>query len=240
MDSPYGSAAGRRNSLISSQGASSSASRRFSSNSSRFFSANLSEAEGSSAQYVHGNASPRANFVDSLCCGLGKGQALCGRRGWLASNSRTVLRCRRVIRSGLWKVMMTVFYIFVLFGSQIVRLWAPHDVVIYNILALVTFSFCLLDIALRIISEPSYFRFGVSFGGFSNSLNRLGFNGLESTNKTSSCALGSFLFWCDLISTGIILYDISWVNPERYRQQSIDILLDSGGFPVSAAVWTST
>ena len=235
MDSPFNSGtSGRRSSLVSSQGTSSNMSMRFSSGSSRFLAAtNYSDADtNGNLNKNTASDSFRPTVTERLCRCFGKSPINCSRRGCLAVDSRTVQRCRRIIRSTPWKVLMTAFHIFILFGSQICHLWAPQDALIYDILALFTFSFCLLDIALRIIAEPSYFQFGISFDGVSNRLNRLGFNGGEGTNKASVGAFGSFLFWCDIVSTGVILYDVSVINAPRYNTPNIEILLDAGGAPV--------
>jgi hypothetical protein len=43
---------------------------------------------------------------------------------------------------------------------------------------------------------------------------------------------GSFLFWCDLLSTLALLYDITWVNTILFREAVINIVLDQFGIPI--------
>jgi len=48
------------------------------------------------------------------------------------------------------------------------------------------------------------------------------------------CQLGgSFLFWCDLLSTLTLLYNISFINKSEFKIKGIDITLNSIGIPVS-------
>lgn len=151
----------------------------------------------------------------------------CRRPACMAINSPIVMFCKRVIRSRIWKLLMMFFYSFVLFGSQIHHIWALTDDQTYNILAIITFGFCLVELALRILVEPNYFQFGVA-GCHSN--NRSGYN--LGNDNNSSCAVGSFMFWCDLVSMGVILLDVGWVNSGVDEQRTIEIELDAHGFPV--------
>lgn len=145
---------------------------------------------------------------------------------WLDTDSPTVQRLKRILRSRLWKLLMIIFYCFLLFGSQIHHIWAPAQMKIYNILACVTLGFCVADMLLRILVEPDYFQFRIpSYRG-----NRLGqSNGATDNNQT--CSFGSFLFWCDLLSTSMILYDISWINNQHFESKVIELVLDDHGFP---------
>ena len=123
---------------------------------------------------------------------------------------------------------MIVFYCFLLFGPEVHDLWASFDDTTYNILALVTFGFCLVEIGLRILVEPHYFQFGMPTCGSNH--NKFGHTIANDNN--SSCAMGSFLFWCDLVSMGVILLDVSWINRSLQEQRTVEIDLDSLGFPV--------
>lgn len=97
----------------------------------------------------------------------------------------------------------------------------------YNILAFVAFGFCVMEIMLRIIAEPDYFHFGIA----SCQGNRFGHVSVGNDNHTT-CSFGSFLFWCDLISTGMILFDISWINKQRFELNVVEIELDEYGYAV--------
>jgi hypothetical protein len=126
---------------------------------------------------------------------------------------------------------MIFFYGFLLFGSQVHHIWAPGQEKTYNILAFVTLGFCVADMILRILVEPDYFQFHIaSFRG-----HRFGqTNGATDSNQT--CSFGSFLFWCDLLSTSMILYDISWINDKHFETKVIELVLDDHGFPVCCSV----
>lgn len=158
-------------------------------------------------------------FCDSRCC----------QRLHIRPSSR--LRCKQTIRSRVWKGLMIVFYTFALFGYQLHMIFSVKDVV-YNTLALITFIFFVLEMVLMTIAEPNYVIFDISsFAG--NKFLAAGADG----NK--SCSLGSFLFWCDLVSTIVLLYGITWINKGRLGLKTVDIFLDADGFPVRTAVTIS-
>lgn len=141
----------------------------------------------------------------------------------ISQGTRT--RCKTLIRSYGWKTLMILFYTFVLFGHPLYLLLSFKEAV-YDSLAILAFMFCLLEVVLRTIAEPHYIHLELpSFGS-----SRLMISGNDSTK---SCPVGSFLFWCDLVSTGAILYHVSWVNMDSVRLKTVEIVLDRYGFPVS-------
>ena len=146
----------------------------------------------------------------------------------LAIDAPAVQRLKRILRSRLWKFLMCFFYGFLLFGSQIHHIWAPGQTKTYNILAFVTLGFCIADMLLRILVEPEYFQFGIaSCGG-----HMFGQTNGAANDNHHTCSFGSFLFWCDLLSTSMILYDISWINDQHFELKTITLQLDDHGFPV--------
>lgn len=53
-------------------------------------------------------------------------------------------------------------------------------------------------------------------------------------------SLGSFLFWCDVLSTLTLLSEISWINPRKFKEQQIVILVDAVfGIPVRIFMFIS-
>lgn len=123
---------------------------------------------------------------------------------------------------------MIVFSVYLLFGSQIRHLWVPASLDgVFDIIATVVFSFMVLDMLIRILVDPNYFHVGLCAGG-------AGF-GTEGKENSGTCALGSFMFWCDLVSAGTLLWDISYVNEEEYSYEDMHIQLDGNGLPVSIA-----
>ena len=115
---------------------------------------------------------------------------------------------------------MVFFSVFLLFGAQIQHLWtAPAGDIVFDILAMITFAFFLVDMTIRIFVEPNYCNISFACG--------------RSGYESRTCSLGSFMFWCDLASTGVILYEVSFINKPHYEVISIDIDLDDFGLPVS-------
>jgi hypothetical protein len=124
---------------------------------------------------------------------------------------------------------MIFFSFVVLFGSQIQHLWvAPQGDIVFDVLSTITFAFFVLDMTIRIIAEPNYFHFHVG----SSSTNTSSGGGVGESSK-DCLVLGSFMFWCDLVSTGVILYDISYINKGHYGIREVDIELNESGAPVS-------
>lgn len=211
----------QRSSLIASRRTSSSAgfSTSFHYSSSRYSSA------GFDPVLLSEPSTPTSRLKSMLCCCCaGSG---CKRPSWLAHNSRIVKQSKRLIRSRLWKLLMIFFYGFLVFGPQIYHIMEHFQETTFNILALVTFGFCLVDMGLRVLVEPNYFQFGVS--SCCQTSNKFG---VGNDNHHSSCVVGSFLFWCDLVSMAAILLDFVGVNHHRNEIQTIEIELDSYGFPV--------
>jgi hypothetical protein len=130
---------------------------------------------------------------------------------------------------------MIFFSVMVLFGSQIQHLWvAPAGDFAFDVLATITFAFFVLDMTIRIIAEPHYFQVGSSstIGGGAYS----GSGGGGGESSKDCLVLGSFMFWCDLVSTGVILYDISYINKGHYGVVDVDIQLNESGIPVRSGL----
>jgi hypothetical protein len=125
-----------------------------------------------------------------------------------------------------WKGMMTFFSLCLLFGSQIRHLWVPSSVdTACDIFSTITFSFFILDILMRSCVEPHYLNLNL----WSTDRGQYG----DTREKNFTCVLGSFLFWCDLLSTVTLLYDISFINKAQYDVMDIQIELNENGSPVS-------
>ena len=142
------------------------------------------------------------------------------------STKATVRFLKGCIESVVWKGFMVSFSMLVLFGYQIRLLWIPPSGdEAFDYVMTITFAFFILDILVRICVEPNYFNFQIS-----NAYRGSGFG------ETKTCSLGSFLFWCDLISTATILYEISFINKELYTESEMTIVLNENGYPVSVTV----
>jgi hypothetical protein len=139
--------------------------------------------------------------------------------------SRTSTLCNLLIRSLAWKALMIIFYTFVLFGYPL-YLIVSFEEALYDRLAMATFIFCAVEMVLRIIAEPKYMLFDITPVGSNRFL-------ISGSDTIKTCAIGSLLFWCDLVSTAAILYHVSWINSEHFRLKIVYIFLNQYGFPVS-------
>lgn len=131
-------------------------------------------------------------------------------------------RMSRVINSKIWHAGLLFFTVVLLFGAQVQELWVPKGGdVVFDVLFSVDFVYLFTDICMRCWVESSYFDFQICRKG-------------DSSSSWGNCRLGSFMFWCDLISTCLLLWDISYINQRLYDASTIDLELDRTGRPVSA------
>ena len=138
----------------------------------------------------------------------------------------SMLRCERNgefmfegwIHTTIWKVLIGIFTILLLFGVPIQNLCIPKaGDQVFDVLYTLAFAFFVVDIAIRLQAEPSYF-----------TARCLG----KGCGDESYFAFGSFMMWCDLISTATLLYDISFINKPHYGVQNVNIILNDQGQPV--------
>jgi len=134
----------------------------------------------------------------------------------------TLDRITVLLSTRIWQILLVFFTILLLFGAQFQELCVPKGGdVVFDVLftmALVVFA---LDIIFRMYTEPQYFEFnlcGKTLG--------------DTPVAWGSFRLGSFMFWCDLISSLTLLYDISYINKSLFNIVTIDIELDHFGLPV--------
>eukprot|EP00934_Nitzschia_sp_Nitz4_P007161 Nitzschia sp. Nitz4//scaffold179_size51476//16556//19732//NITZ4_006924-RA/size51476-processed-gene-0.3-mRNA-1//1//CDS//3329539210//7151//frame0 len=125
---------------------------------------------------------------------------------------------------------MILFYCFILFGSQLQELTQVLKQSTFDILAWITFVFCIVELILRVIGEASYFMFQLPF--FMTNYTSRSSNNSVVGGGDNNFSFGSFLFWCDVVSTISILYDISHVNPTHFSKTEKTFHLDIDGFPV--------
>jgi len=131
---------------------------------------------------------------------------------------------KKTIRSVVWRAMVIIFSIYLLFGSQIRHLFIPSSMdAAFDIISLVVFGFFILDMVIRMIIFPNYFSIGCC--------NTSGVNG--GNDVQTGFVFGSFVFWCDLVSTITLLYDISWINEGEYCVKEVEIQLNEFGVPIS-------
>ena len=114
---------------------------------------------------------------------------------------------------------------------------------IFDVLRSLMLVFFLTDMTTRCITEYDYFMFTLCKGRKDR---------LSSTSTTAAArisnnkgdgsdltfAIGSFLFWCDAVSTASILYDLSFINKVRYDTITNEFGINDG-FLVSSKAHTS-
>lgn len=155
-----------------------------------------------------------------------QGRDSCCTRCWNSSAMKVVQHVlKKAIRSVVWRALMITFSIYLLFGSQIRHLFIPSSLdATLDIISLVVFGFFIVDMIIRVIIFPTYF----SIGCCKNTSGASGGNDVQ-----TGVVFGSFVFWCDLVSTITLLYDISWINKKQYCAREVEIQLNEFGHPVS-------
>jgi hypothetical protein len=134
-----------------------------------------------------------------------------------------------LLNSRVWRTCMVIFAFVLLFGEQIRSLFLPPASDNYvDTLFVISILFFLTDIAMRCDAEDGY---------FTSHCCCCPSNSVDLTSSTSlSClsflSCGSFLFWCDLLSTIALLYDISWIRTRWFSDATVEILLNNFGVPV--------
>lgn len=156
--------------------------------------------------------------LSSKCQRYFRNMTLCCR-----PSNYTIHLMTRLISSRLWHVSSFCFTMILLFGGQVQELWIPKDAdVIFDVLFTVAFVFFSAEIILRLYAEPRYFSLDLRGKGLYNV-----------PTAWCRCRIGSFMFWCDLVSTFTLLYNISFINKRRFAVYTVTIALDENGYPVS-------
>lgn len=128
----------------------------------------------------------------------------------------------KLTKTIIWKIIHVIFSIILLFGPAVQLLivdFGQNGDLIFMILRILMLLFFVVDMTLRCITEDDYFvctlcKIGDRAANASTYILRS--SGNNSDRMDSTFRIGSFLFWCDLISTVSILYDLSFINDMRY------------------------
>ena len=132
----------------------------------------------------------------------------------------------KVVRSPIWKGVIVVAMVLLLFGSSMQFIFFPKEAdIIFDILYTVAFGVFIIDTIMNVIVNPEYFSFNMWC--WSKQMPE------GQTTASRSFGIGSFMFWCDVVSSIAMLYDISYINEQQFKAPKIDIQLDQYGIPVS-------
>ena len=127
-----------------------------------------------------------------------------------------------ILYSRFWKTTLIIFAIILLFGGPCRELFIPKagDSAVDAVFCVV-FVFFVTDMGMRMDAEDHYFEISCCGGG-----------GGKRQSGWFCCRMGSFLFWCDFLSTFTLLADITWFNKEKFSENQFEITLNSFGIPV--------
>jgi class 3 adenylate cyclase len=133
---------------------------------------------------------------------------------------------RRIFTSRLWRFLLVVFSILLLFGAQMRTLLLPKSTDLFvDLLFTVMFFFFVADIAMRVDAEPNYFGMRVWCRTPESASEHINMEGC------GNCELGSFIFWCEVISTLALLYEISFIAKDNFAERDMVIRLNEFGAP---------
>jgi len=134
-------------------------------------------------------------------------------------------RLWRFLNTTLYKTLLIVATIILLFGAEFRDLVPLADAAMDYVFAVVLVFF-LVDMGLRCDAESQYF--GLHCGR--NCHYQSGDD--EEASSQPLFQMGSFLFWCDVISTLTLLREITWFDLEgNFDEQHIDVQLNQWGMP---------
>ena len=210
--------------------------------------ADWSESETESAPASRKNSGSHAynHHRTRSATSLASSAASGGSRGSLAGGVRTCF-CpqippaamdwinHRLINTRAWNGFTILFTVVLLFGTQIQDLWCPKSSdVAFDVLFTCSFIFLIFDVFLRSVADPSYFIFTVGRRDFRSLDGESAFIRSDALCGFHTCLqIGSFMFWCDLLSTLSLLWDISYIGGLRTSMVMVDIEIDELGVPVS-------
>jgi hypothetical protein len=133
--------------------------------------------------------------------------------------------CDSLVRSVFWKTLIIFCTVLLLFGSPIQFLWVPKGGdSVFDVLYIIALVVFLHDMLFNLISDPEYFGFDP---WRPNRMQQ------PYQQKFWTCGIGSFIFWCDVVSTAALCHDISYINPREYAMVEITLDLDEYGILVS-------
>ena len=141
----------------------------------------------------------------------------------------------RLINTRVWNGLTIFFTVVLLFGTQIQDLWCPKSSdLAFDVLFTCSFVFLIVDVLLRSVADPSYFLFTVGKRDFRSSDGEPAYTRSDALCGLHNCfQIGSFMFWCDLLSTLSLLWDISYIGGLRNSMILVGIGIDVLGVPVS-------
>ena len=146
---------------------------------------------------------------------------------------------RIVISSWGYGIPFLLFTVLLLFGEPVQYLWFPKQAdVVFNYLYTFAFAFFVIDIAMRCYVSPPYFVFEIfgrdyRYDAQGRRKPRPPAGGIKSGWGENCIKIGSFMFWCDVLSTLTLIYDISWVNPLLEERVELTVPVNAVGVAVS-------
>lgn len=151
-------------------------------------------------------------------------------RAWCGSAEARREFCARILDSLAWRALLILLTLILLFGAQIRNMFIPASAdAAADAVFLATFFIFWIDIGMRVIVEPNYFAFNLCGLGRKIDTERP----MAEQETCCNVQLGSFLFWCDVISTLTLLHEISFIDKANFSEIPILVTLDPFGVPVS-------
>jgi len=179
----------------------------------------------------------------SMCCRLFTTATSCCRTGCAPQSLLPFFS--RTITSSIWRYALVFFTVVLLFGQPVQDLWCPKESdVAFDAIYVAAFTVLAADVIMRSVVSPEYFLLQVGGKDLRHDalLNRVlrprlstGGSGDNWGGLLKCCSgyrLGSFMFWCDVVSTCSLLYDIAFINTSKASLINIIINVGSDGIPV--------
>eukprot|EP00550_Attheya_septentrionalis_P001799 CAMPEP_0198283324 /NCGR_PEP_ID=MMETSP1449-20131203/2958_1 /TAXON_ID=420275 /ORGANISM="Attheya septentrionalis, Strain CCMP2084" /LENGTH=1153 /DNA_ID=CAMNT_0043979907 /DNA_START=204 /DNA_END=3665 /DNA_ORIENTATION=+ len=133
-----------------------------------------------------------------------------------------VLFLRTILKSRVYNALLFVFTILLLFGSPLQTIiFNKNADPVFDVFYLVGFGVFCVDIIMRSYAFKGYFVFQVCGQNCRGG----------PTTPGGSFHLGSFIFWCDVISNFTFLTDVTFIFQAYYSIKKYEIELNIAGIP---------
>ena len=117
-----------------------------------------------------------------------------------------------------WSIVMFIFTLVLLFGASFRDLCCTKQMdVVFDIIFSFTFVMLAVDIVLHCLATPEYFQWYFP------------------CNRQKWFTIGSFIFWCDVLSTLVLLADVSFIGIESLGMENRHITEMDGGLGLSVS-----
>lgn len=134
----------------------------------------------------------------------------------------------RIIKTTWWSVIIFLFTLVLLFGPPLkFLLFTKAADIFFDSLFLICIITLIIDIILRCLVTPKYFQWSFPIKSKENAQNSI-LSSNVTFHRKKKFQIGSFMFWCDLISTISLLSEITFIFTQLHSTLRIEFDVVNG------------